>query len=221
MTLFKKHFWMNRTDLLIELAVPVGLWLLLELIVDIAQSVTGDYVYSGVPAVVALFGGAMLELFVNAARMCTTYSIGLVMGRTRRCMLGLVVGESVTHLALIALEGTLLNLVSMGMGRLLGFPANTSLFSLIPWWVWPLTAFAVLALGFASGVLLMAYGQKGFWVMWGIWMVAFIVPANTPGLNFVDMPLPLLVAGAALAGVMLLGWLVWSVWYALRCPVKL
>lgn len=221
MTLFKKHFWMNRSDLLIELAVPAGLWLLLELIVDIAQSVTGDYVYSGVPAVVALFGGAMLELFVNAARMCTTYSIGLAMGRTRRCMLGLVVGESVTHLLLIALEGALLNLVSMGMGRLLGFPANTSLFSLIPWWVWPLTAFAVLALGFASGVLLMAYGQKGFWVMWGIWMVAFIVPANTPGLNVVDMPLPLLVAGAALAGVMLLGWLVWSVWYALRCPVKL
>lgn len=221
MTLFKKHFWMNRSDLFIELAVPAGLWLLLELIVDIAQSVTGDYVYSGVPAVVALFGGAMMELFVNAARMCTTYSIGLAMGRTRRCMLGLVVGESVAHLALIALEGALLNLVSMGMGRLLGFPANTSLFSLIPWWVWPLTAFAALALGFASGVLLMAYGQKGFWVMWGIWMVAFIVPANTPGLNVADMPLPLLVAGAALAGVMLLGWLVWSVWYALRCPVKL
>lgn len=221
MTLFKKHFWMNRSDLFIELAVPAGLWLLLELIVDIAQSVTGDYVYSGMPAVVALFGGAMMELFVNAARMCTTYSIGLAMGRTRRCMLGLVVGESVTHLLLIALEGALLNLVSMGMGRLLGFPANTSLFSLIPWWVWPLTAFAVLALGFASGVLLMAYGQKGFWVMWGIWMVAFIVPANTPGLNFAHMPLPLLVAGAALAGVMLLGWLVWSVWYALRCPVKL
>ena len=32
MALFKKHFWMNRFDLLVELAVPAGLWLLLELI---------------------------------------------------------------------------------------------------------------------------------------------------------------------------------------------
>ena len=71
MALFKKHFWMNRFDLLVEVAVPAGLWLLLELIVDIAQSVTGDYVYFGVPAVVALFGSAIMELIVNGARMCT------------------------------------------------------------------------------------------------------------------------------------------------------
>lgn len=221
MTLFKKHFWMNRFDLLVELAVPAGLWLLLELIVDIAQSVTGDYVPRGVPAVVALFGAAMLELFVNAARMCTGYSMGLAMGRTRRCMLGLTLGESISHMALVAAEALVLNLVSVGMDRLLGFPARESLFAMIPWWVWPLTFFAALAVGFASGILLMAFGQKGFWVMWGIWMAAFIVPANTPGLSFADMPLPLLAAAAAFAGVVLLGWLVWSVWYALHCPVKI
>lgn len=57
--------------------------------------------------------------------------------------------------------------------------------------------------------------------MWGIWMVAFIVPANTPGLDFAALPAPLMIAGAALAAAVLLGWLVWSVWYALHCPVKL
>ena len=207
MALFKKHFWMNRFDLLVELAVPAGLWLLLELIVDIAQSVTGDYVYFGVPAVVALFGSAIMELFVNGARMCTNYSMGLAMGRTRRCMLGLILGESVTHMALAAAAVLALNLMSVGMDRLLGFPARESLFALIPWW--------------ASGILLLAFGQRGFWAMWGIWMVAFIVPANTPGLDFAALPAPLMIAGAALAAAVLLGWLVWSVWYALHCPVKL
>lgn len=221
MELFKKHFWMNRFDLLVELAVPAGLWLLLELIVDIAQSVTGDYVYFGVPAVVALFGSAIMELFVNGARMCTNYSMGLAMGRTRRCMLGLILGESVTHMALAAAAVLALNLMSVGMDRLLGFPARESLFALIPWWVWPVTFLAALAVGFASGILLLAFGQRGFWAMWGIWMVAFIVPANTPGLDFAALPAPLMIAGAALAAAVLLGWLVWSVWYALHCPVKL
>ena len=221
MALFKKHFWMNRFDLLVELAVPAGLWLLLELIVDIAQSVTGDYVYFGVPAVVALFGSAIMELFVNGARMCTNYSMGLAMGRARRCMLGLILGESVTHMALAAAAVLALNLMSVGMDRLLGFPARESLFALIPWWVWPVTFLAALAVGFASGILLLAFGQRGFWAMWGIWMVAFIVPANTPGLDFAALPAPLMIAGAALAAAVLLGWLVWSVWYALHCPVKL
>ena len=156
MALFKKHIWKPRVDLLVELAVPAGLWLLLDLIVDIAQSVTGDYVYFGVPAVVALFGSAIMELFVNGARMCTNYSMGLAMGRTRRCMLGLILGESVTHMALAAAAVLALNLMSVGMDRLLGFPARESLFALIPWWVWPVTFLAALAVGFASGILLLA-----------------------------------------------------------------
>ena len=209
---------MNRFDLLVELAVPAMLWLLLELIVDIAQSVTGDYVYFGVPAVVALFGSAIMELFVNGARMCTNYSMGLAMGRTRRCMLGLILGESVTHMALAAAAVLALNLVSVGMDRLLGFPARESLFALIPWWVWPVTFLAALAVGFASGILLLAFGQRGFWAMWGIWMVAFIVPANTPGLDFAALPAPLMIAGAALAAAVLLGWVQNGAAYASVAP---
>ena len=129
--------------------------------------------------------------------------------------------SGVLPMALAAAAVLALNLVSVGMDRLLGFPARESLFALIPWWVWPVTFLAALAVGFASGILLLAFGQRGFWAMWGIWMVAFIVPANTPGLDFAALPAPLMIAGAALAAAVLLGWLVWSVWYALHCPVKL
>lgn len=224
MTLFRKHLWANRSDLLVELAIPAGLWLLTELIVEIAQAVTGELIpIGGVPAAFALFGGAFMELLCNAARMYTGYPIGVSMSRTRRCMLALTVGESAVHLALVALQGLLLNLVSLGVGGLLGTVAEKSLFAIIPWWVWPIVAFSVLAFGLASGLVFMAFGQKGFWVLWGVFMLAFVVPMNSAGSSFNIFALPpaVLFAGAALAGLVLLGWLVWSVWYALRCPIRI
>lgn len=212
MELVKRHLLLSKLDLAVEAGAVAGLWAVVELIALVAQRLMGETVYVSVGGAAAMVVGMFLEWFLCTARWYSSFPLGLSMGRTRRCMAGLVWLESALHLA--AVWGVIMLLAALGgpIGGLAGFAGCLNPLLALPAWLWPLVLAGVLLSSFGSGMLLLALGQKGFWVLWAVWM-AFPV-----GMNFDLGPVLAPLAAVLLAaGVLVLaGWLAWAFWYSLR-----
>lgn len=220
MALLKKYLLYSKSDLGIELAVPGLTWLLLEIISVIGQLTTGDGLPMAVSPIVALVVAVFMEYGTSIARVTVSYSLGVYMGRTRKRMLSLVLIECLVHTLLcLGMVAALSALSDFVIAPAIGFPVENALLTSMPLWIWPALLLGCIAFALPTGVTVSAFGQKGFWVVWGIFMLAFVVPGNTPGLSFAAMPRPLLIAGLAIAALVLLGWIAWSIWYSLRRPV--
>lgn len=88
-------------------------------------------------------------------------------------------------------------------------------------WYWYLAiALGALALALVLAALLSRFGQKGMWILWGIWMAVCFLPQLPIWSDFWSssrVPFPLLLP---LAVLFFLGVLAWSVWQMLHAAVK-
>ena len=108
------------------------------------------------------------------------------------------------------------------VGELAPLPENTLLvrdFSLV-WYWWLLIFAAALVFGIIVGALIQRFGRKGFWVVWGFWMVLAFSPQFLGWEVFdrVSRSLPMLFP--LLAGLFVVGLLLWSVWSMLHAVVR-
>ena len=102
-------------------------------------------------------------------------------------------------------------------GSTLSEPAHTlfiEVFSM-DWWGWPAIALGAAALGVIIAAVLLRYGRKGGWVLWGGWMSFFLGSQFLPWKTYTitDWLFPLL-------ALLFLAGLVWSLWSLLRISVR-
>jgi hypothetical protein len=124
------------------------------------------------PLFLLIFGGIYLVLLV-ASRFSLTFGLGVQMSVTRkRMLLGewlVAMVETAYFLLLIRLAFWLDKLVILPLwGEVEDFS--------IPWWAWLLVFAGVLLLGYVGGALLCRYGIKGFWGLWGFFVLVSLAP---------------------------------------------
>lgn len=184
----KQQFWLGSTDRHIILALAAGLGLLAEGVIAAATLINRDsdtvLLASGLVLVMGLF----MVTMVFAGYFFIEFDIGLSMGATRRRMLMAGLFNS------LCLEGTLLLataalrglewLVYTGWlqkaqpGLTLAVDFMAALLGL-PWWGKLLILAGPVFLGYVSGVLIQRFGRMGFWILWGVFMAGFVLPANS------------------------------------------
>ena len=179
MKTFMRYLAMGKNDLLIELAFPAGMWLFVEIVVNTILFFDGTEVALGIGGVVAFGTMLLMELFTVGARFMVNLNLGVSMGRTRRFMLGTVLGESALHLIPCMGLCALLGWAGQGISMALGAQSYENILFMMPWWGWVVGFFGVMLIGFCGGMLLQVFGRKGFWVLWAVSMLAFVVPANS------------------------------------------
>lgn len=228
----KQQFWLNSTDRHIILALAAGLGLLAETVIAAATLVSRDpdtvLLASGLVLVIGLF----MVTMVFAGYFFIEFDIGLSMGATRRRMLaaGLFNSlclEGVLLLATAAVRGLewgvytgWLQKAQPGLSLAVDFMA---VLLGLPWWGKLLLLAGPVFLGYVSGVLIQRFGRMGFWILWGVFMVGFVLPSNSAAWIDLDtltlQPGLLAVVGwaAALAAALLAAG---AAWLALHSSVR-
>ena len=88
-------------------------------------------------------------------------------------------------------------------------------FMSVPWQAIPVLAVAGAVVGFIVGALTQRFGRMGGWLIWGVWMVFFIMFPRLPWKT--HEVVNWLVPGI---GTVALTAFVWSVWSLLHATIK-
>ena len=83
-----------------------------------------------------------------------------------------------------------------------------------PWWLCPALLLGAVALALGVGAVLLRFGSRGGWVLWGIWMVLCFSPQLLGARVVTVLSLwPLLAAAGMLLAL-------WGAWWLLRAPIR-
>lgn len=236
-----KLFRLNISDLY-ACGFLGGIFLLVHIVTLGALTIFGErssLLLSGV--LMPVIAGIIILVYAIAA-ISVTYYQAIRFGQTRKRALGLSLGvlamQSAVVMALAAVLAVLermaapvlwlkltgSNALVWGIGgrkipegSAVSEPIHTlfvEVFSM-DWWGWPAIALGAAALGIIIAAVLLRYGSKGGWVLWGLWMVGILFMQLLPWKThtITDWLFPLL-------AVLFLSGLVWSIWYLLRMPVR-
>lgn len=226
----KRQFWLNSGDHKIVLALSAGVGLALEAFILTMTLLTGEQetvlLAGGLTFVIGLFFLA----FVFAGHFFIEFNLGLSMGATRRQMLAAGFFNCICLEGLLLLVTAALRALEWGVyagwlrHSLPGMHAAVDFLGILlglPLWGKLLLLAGPVFLGFVSGVLVQRFGRRGFWVLWGAFMLGFVLPTNALSWNM-DIHLTRGVLGmlgwlgaagaAALAG--------WAAWLALHASVR-
>ncbi len=130
-----------------------------------------------VPVIVAVGLGCL----ISATLFTVYYKLGLQMGQTRRNMLlRLSILSLVMHVVTVGFAAALSCLLAVFYSHF--FAPTDVLLALVPWWGWVLMLTLPLAIGMLGGAILMRFGRKGFWVMYGIFMSLLLLPQLFTGM---------------------------------------
>lgn len=216
MNVFKKQVANNADTLGIVLMVMLGSGLLFGVLFGWLENLELG-VFVGL--ILGAICGNLLLLILNAVQFASGFTLGIHMGRTRKFMLASYLGErtlfGVVCNGVVLLALALANLVLQGR-FVIGFSVDEFT---IPSWVWPLALAVTVLVPVAIGMTLITFGRKGFWVLWGIYMVAVLAP------NGGILPESILSNGTMhimliCAIVVAVCWVVWGLWQTLRCAIK-
>lgn len=230
----KGQFWLNHPDHKIVLALGAGVGLAAEVLTVFMTLYTREpytvLLGSGITLVLGLF---FLTL-IFAGHFFIEFDIGLSMGATRRrmlaaglfnclCLEGVLLAVTA---ALRALEWAVyVGWLQKSLPGLLPAVDFLGVLLGLPLWGKLLLLAGPIFLGFVGGVLIQRFGRRGFWVLWGAFMLGFVLPSNA-----LSWDTELLHTAAGLAGLLgMLGWIGaagaaalggWAVWLALHASVR-
>lgn len=224
--MLKKVLKFNATDFAAIAAAGCGLFLVIQIIINtVMLTVKPDTVPTLCGILVpVILGFILLIFFIN--NLLVNFDFLLRCSVTRKQALGSVM----VLLVLEAAAAVVLSLVLGQADRLIArawAAARPELtveeFFLPPVWGMALGYAALLLLGLIAAAFVQRFGRRGFWVLWGVWMVfAFginLVDWDALGerLSFFSSSLPLVAVPTALA---LLAAGAWSVRQMMRATVR-
>ncbi len=240
--MLRKLIWLNLDDLWLTFGV-VGVFFLLihggtAAILLFFDSGNSSLLLSGAILPIA---SAFVILMISLGHTLSSYTLAVKFSQTRRRSLGLTLGlvgfEALCSMGFAALL-TLLERAAaprfwlwltgtdgLDIGR--GGQTVTQIAGANPllvedfslaWWWFPLLAVGTAALGLMIGAVILRFGRRGGWTLWGIWMVCCFAPQLLPWeAHWFTFPLQYL--GAA-GGVFALACLAWCAHYLLHAPIK-
>lgn len=238
--MLKKLIRLNAGDLLLFGGVNCGVFLVLQVVIACVMAFLSPCDSIMVSGTLLAFVSAILMFCGALSHVSLTFVQAVQFGQTRRRALGLTLGlvgaQSLFTLGVAALLSWLEWTAAPKLWQLLagadgyaiaqngramlesGDQSGTVLWIdtfLLDWWWIPLIVLAGAALGVIAGAVLQRFGQRGFWLLWVIWMVVCLGPQLLPWKQYtiVDWLFPM-IGAAAVAG------LVWSVWSLLHAVVK-
>ena len=222
-----KLFRLNISDLS-ACGFLCGIFLLVHIVTLGALTIFGErssLLLSGV--LMPVIAGIIILVYAIAA-ISVTYYQAVRFSQNRKRALGLSLGVLAAFERMVApvlwLKLTGSNALIWGIGgrkipegSAVSEPVRTlfiEVFSM-DWWGWPAIALGAAALGVIIAAVLLRYGSKGGWVMWGLWMGGILFMQLLPWKThtITDWLFPLL-------AILFLSGLVWSIWYLLRMPVR-
>lgn len=221
-----REFRLQKEDFLGMGAIALGGVVLTEVVVNLVMALgkPDSYFLLG-PFLLFLVGG-FVAVMLSVGYWLTAFPMGVKMGATRREMVagvaGVTVGMSLLLLTFPALDYLLERQLGVGywvntVGRALEF----DLLYYIPWWGWPLAAVLCPVVGLLVGTVILRFGRKGFWVIWGIWMAGCFVPQMLPAdFNFPVIGTPLWNALPWVGAAFTLALTVLAVRTLLRLPIQ-
>jgi hypothetical protein len=164
----KRQTTVGKNDALLGLCVAVGCGLFLDILMLILTAAFGDIsAFPPLGSIGVTFGASLLALIISINTIGIRFNMALKMGAVRKhyipvCAL-LCFGFSFVGM----LAGRLWVFLDAALLRIMGvtlFPFVLSFPVML------LVSLGVTIVGCWIGALLMRYGRKGFWVMWGICM---------------------------------------------------
>lgn len=195
-----------------QLGAVVVFWLLFEGVTAAALALTGERTTVILSGMICLILLAFVSIFTGFQRVNRVLTLGIAMGATRRGQtvrcIAWHAGSALASVVLIfALDG-----VSHLIYRLAYAPRGIALeidgLALLPAGVWGLILLVPVPLALCLAATVNRLGQKGYLVLWALWMVACFSPSQLIRL-YEDAPAVLwTIAVAALAALAV--WTVWS-----------
>lgn len=195
-----------------QLGAVVVFWLLFEGVTAAALALTGERTTVILSGMICLILLAFVSIFTGFQRVNRVLTLGIAMGATRRGQtvrcIAWHAGSALASVVLIfALDG-----VSHLIYRLAYAPRGIALeidgLALLPAGVWGLILLVPVPLALCLAATVNRLGQKGYLVLWALWMVVCFSPSQLIRL-YEDAPAVLwTIAVAALAALAV--WTVWS-----------
>ena len=224
--MLRRYLRLNWRELAWAMGALTGLLVLWEgvlAVVTLAVRADGIAVVGNIVLpIIAWF----VALAVAIGHTITLYPLSLKLSRTRRETVGGV-------LLFVLTEGLLLQALAWALGQLEGLLARQVWVRLagsrlefeqvdfLPLWGLLLVAAGCALLGFAIGALLLRFGRRAGWTVWGLWMAVCLFTSYT------DWGEDSLTVGIVTNRVTLwslaalgIGLLLWSLWELLRAPVR-
>ena len=236
---------LNLDDLVFFAGFLGGGFLILHVITALAVRFSGEGSSLMLSGILLPIVGAALLLITSIGHVSMTFEQAVRSGSTRRRALALTVGQIVVESAFVTAIAALLNALERAFAPALwlklsgrqviewgvdgrripeGMQAEYEVLwqdilfiedFALDWWVPPVLILLGAAVGFVIGALIQRFGRRGGWVLWGLWMVFFLIFPRLPWKTHevVNWLIPLLVGLGVLA-------LIWSVRSLLRATIK-
>lgn len=232
----------NQDDLILLTCVVGGGFLLIHIITVLALKFSGENTSIMVSGIMLPIFAGVVMLMLGAGHVLLTFVQAVRFSQTRRRALSLAAGQIVAECALAvvlcaglsALERALAptfwkwligaQTITWGIGgrRIpegsVWVPDLTELFIEdfdIVWWGLPCIILGCALLGFIGGTIVLRFGKRGGWVIWGAWMLGCLglprLPWRTHEVTNILIPALVTLGVAAF---------LWSVWTLLRAAVR-
>lgn len=196
-----------------QLGAVAVFWLLFEGITAVALAVTRETTTVILSGMIGLILLTFVSVFTGFQRVNRVLTLGIALGGTRRgqtlrCIAWHTGGAIASAVLIFALDG-----MSHLIYRLAYAPRGIALevdgLAILPAGIWVLILLAPVLLALCMAATVNRLGQKGYVVLWVLWMAVCFSPSQLIRL-YKDAPTALW-AIAAVAMAALLGWTVWSV----------
>lgn len=179
-----KAIKMNLEDLWPFLAIEGAFFLIYEIIEAIILHTVKPDTSGAICGVILLAVGVMVNLFAGGTYPILNVDLLLRYSVTRKTALAATLGSMTLNMTVSMTFAALLGWVDSRIARLW--------VSILPWvtevetlepplWAYFVIGIGVVCLALGLGGMLLKFGRKAFWLVWGLWML-FVV-----GINLVDM----------------------------------
>ena len=232
----------NQDDLILLTCVIGGAFLLIHVISALALKLSGENTCIMVSSIMLPIMAGVVMIILGAGHVLLTVAQAVRFSQTRRRALSLTAGQIGVECALgivlcaglSALERAFApafwkwligaQTITWGIGgrRIpegTEFIVNTAELFIedfaIVWWGLPCIILGCAALGFIVGAIVLRFGKRGGWAIWGAWMIGCLgfprLPWRTHEVTNILIPGLVVAAVAAF---------LWSMWVLLRAAIR-
>ena len=178
---FPSYVWrqvcLGRGTMLTYWCIQFGLWLLVSVVMLIAEQIFGsEGVALGIPGMAAFIGGILVVFCMSVTLTGAYFALAVNLGVSRRRVVAGIWVLGALYGAAVMLATVLLQMLWAAVFA--GGRPVLDMISLIPWWGWASAALLPVAFSvFGSGIV-RTFGAKGGLTLYILFIVVCIVPSQ-------------------------------------------